>query len=121
MKNIFTKLLMLSSLFAANVYSYELINPGTFTGTEESKQAVLLQIKNSVEKTYSAIGMGEATTLRMMEKEELKAFKSLTSAKDKNLLDKTIEKYCAINMCSYTVIRMMYEEEEIAGKQELEW
>ena len=54
--------------------------------------------KENVKKTYSAIGMDDPSTLRMMEKEELDCFKKLTQAKNRALLDDVIRTYSAIGM-----------------------
>ena len=56
--------------------------------------------------------MDDATTLRMMEKENLKSFKELTKVYDTNLLKKVIEKYGEIDMCDYSTILMIYKEEK---------
>ena len=57
----------------------------------------------------------------MMEEEELNSFKYLTKVKSRKLLDSVTEKYCAIGMCTYSTIKMMYIEEDKASKKKLEW
>jgi hypothetical protein len=65
--------------------------------------------------------MGDASTLRMMEKETLTAFKQLTKVTNTKLLQKVIETYCKIGMCDYNTFLMMYKEEEKASKEDLNW
>jgi len=65
--------------------------------------------------------MDNPSTLRLMEKEELKSFKKLMEAKNRKLLDKVISQYCKIGMCNYSIISMMYNKEEESSKEELTW
>ena len=65
--------------------------------------------------------MDNPSTLRMMEKEELKCFKELTKVKNRKLLDRVINTYCKLGMCNYNTILMMYKEESKASTEELEW
>lgn len=108
-------------LFISTVYSSELINPLDFNGTKIEKEKVVELIEIYVKEVYTKIGMGSDSVLRMMEKEELKAFKYLTKVKSRKLLNSVTEKYCAIGMCTYNTIKMMYREEEKASKEKLEW
>ena len=78
-------------------------------------------IEYDVKKTYSAIGMDNASTLRMMERENLNAFKELLKSKNKSILRRVEKTYCDIGMCNYTTILMMYKEESKAANQSLEW
>ncbi len=57
----------------------------------------------------------------MLENQELKSFKELTSATNKILLDDVISKYCNVGMCNYNTINMMYNQELKASKQKLAW
>lgn len=98
-----------------------LIHPLDFKGTEEEKAKVIEQIKASVKQTYSQIGMGDPSSLRMMEKEELNSFKKLTKVESRKLLDGVIRQYCNIGMCNYNTILMMYNEQNKASKEELGW
>lgn len=77
--------------------------------------------KKQVKEDYSAIGMDDPSTLRMMEKENLDAFKKLTKVSNITLLKKVIKTYCEIDMCNYSTILMMYNEQNKASKKELEW
>jgi len=78
-------------------------------------------IKDNVKEQYSKIGMGDPSTLRMMENEELKSFKELTQVKNRKLLDSVIRQYCGIGMCNYNTILMMYNEQNKASKENLKW
>jgi hypothetical protein len=104
-------ILFILVMVTANVYAGDFIHPLDFKGTQAEKDAVISYIQENVKKTYSSIGMGDATTLRMMEKDELENFKKLTQITDRALLDRTIKKYCDIGMCTYSTIIMMYNEE----------
>jgi len=115
-KNILFLAIITSAMFA-----YELIHPLDFKGSEEEKTQVIKQIEKNVEETYCAIGMCDASTLRMMEEEELNSFKELMNVENRKLLDSVIATYCEIGMCSYSTILMMYEEELSASKQKLGW
>ncbi len=97
------------------------VSPIGFIDDESNRQKVLEYIRKDVKEKYSKIGMDDATTLRMMEKENLKAFKELTKASDTNLLKKVIDKYCEIGMCDYSTIFMMYKEEKKANNSTTEW
>lgn len=52
---------------------------------------------------------------------QLPSFKYLTGVKNRKLLDSVISKYCAIGMCSYNTIKMMYNNELKASKEKLSW
>ncbi len=119
MKKIITAIATLT--FALNSLANGLVHPLDFNGSEDEKQKVISQIKESVKQTYSQIGMDDPSTLRMMEREELNSFKQLTSVKNRKLLDSVISQYCSIGMCNYNTILMMYNEQEKASKQELAW
>jgi len=110
-----------SFLFAYSVFAAEFVHPLNFKGTDTEKKAVIEYIKKHVKKTYSKIGMDSDSTLRMMEKEELKSFKELMKAENRKILNRVIKTYCNIGMCSYSTINMMYKEEIKASKEKLEW
>ena len=65
--------------------------------------------------------MDNPSTLRMMEQENLNAFKKLLSVKNKSLLKRVEKTYCDIGMCNYSTILMMYNEEEKASNESLSW
>lgn len=98
------------------------VHPSNFNDTSSERDLVVAFIKSNVKKTYSEIGLDDAITLRMMEAEELRSFKALRKVADKSLLDQLIRTYCDdIDMCSYGTLLMMYEEQERASREELEW
>ncbi len=109
------------AVVSLNCLSENLIHPLDFGETNIEKNKVISFIKETVNKTYTAIGMGDPLTLRMMEKEELKSFKKLTKIKNRELLDSVISQYCNIGMCNYNTIFMMYREQSSASKRDLEW
>lgn len=110
-------------LFVGTLSAQEMgfVHPLDFKDTEAQRKKVIKYIENNVKETYSNIGMDNPATLRMMEKEELDAFKKLTKAKNGNLLNKVIKTYCDIGMCNYTTILMMYDEELEASEESLTW
>ncbi len=101
------------------------INPMEFDGSEDQKSEVIEYIKERVHKDYcdSQLDMCQDTVLRMMERENLDAFKQATQAKDKRIMDQVINDYCdsALDMCNYSTINMMYIENLKSSKESLEW
>jgi hypothetical protein len=108
-------------MLTVSVFALDLPHPLDFKGNDVEKERVISYIKLNVKQTYSAIGMGDPATLRMMEEEELKSFKQLTEIKNRKLLDSVIATYCEIGMCNYSTILMMYQEQLKASKKELTW
>lgn len=103
----------------------DFIHPMEFNGSAQQKNEVIEFIKAQVKKDYcdSGIDMCQPTTLRMMEKENLKAFKQSSQASDRQIMDQVISDYCysGIDMCNYTTIHMMYQQNLQASQQELTW
>ncbi len=101
------------------------VHPMDFNGSEREKAQVIDYIKDRVRHDYcdSGIDMCNNTTLRMMEKENLKAFKELTQAQDRSILNRVINDYCnsGVNMCNYTTLNMMYNENLKASQENLSW
>lgn len=116
-----TLVLAILTLVCVSAFADDFIHPLDFRGTEQEKKAVIAFIQEYVKDTYTAIGMGDPATLRMMEREELEAFKKLTAAKNRKLLDEVIRTYRPIGMGSYTTISMMYEEQLKASQESLAW
>ena len=104
-----------------NLFSQTFISPINFVGNETNKKRVISFIEKNVKETYTSIGMGQPSTLRMMEKEELRCFKELTKVKNISLLRNVIKTYCDIGMCNYSTILMMYNEENRSSKEKLKW
>ena len=112
-------IILLLLLVSMNSFASGLIHPLDFKGTEGERAKVIEQIKIDVKKTYSQIGMGDPSTLRMMEKEELNSFKTLTKLSNRKILDSVISQYFRLGMCNYNTILMMYNEQRKASKEEL--
>lgn len=108
-------------LFTSNLFAQTFVSPIGFTSNETNKNMVIAYIKKDVKDTYSKIGMNDPITLRMMEKENLEAFKALTKVSNRSLLKDVIKTYCDIGMCNYTTILMMYNEQNKASNKSLEW
>lgn len=115
-KKIFIFLLVSSLAFGASF-----VDPGAFKGSASEKEQVVAWIKYNIKEEYSAIGMDDAMTLRMMETEDLNAFKELTQVDDKELLKRVIKDYTSIGMDTYNVIWMMYQEQKKASNKTLSW
>lgn len=115
------KLLLILFFLPLISFSQSYISPIGFNNTENNRNKVVDYIKYDVKKSYSAIGMDDPSTLRMMENENLDAFKELLKAKDKSLLRSVEKQYCDIGMCNYTTILMMYNEQYKASNETLKW
>lgn len=102
-------------------FSQSFVSPIGFVETEKNKENVIAFIKKQVKDDYTAIGMNDPLTLRMMEEENLKAFKELTKISNNSLLSDVIKTYCAIRMCNYSTTLMMYKEQHKANNKSLEW
>jgi hypothetical protein len=121
--NAMKHIMLATIVFAVTLFAQQqgFVNPLEFTDTALQREKVIDYIVKNVKRTYSKIGMDDPATLRMMEKEELAAFKKLTNVRNHPLLNGVIKKYCEIDMCNYTTISMMYEEELKASEKTLGW
>ena len=108
-------------LFTSNLFSQSFISPIGFIPNETNKEKVISFIKKQVKEDYSAIGMDDPSTLRMMETENLNAFKKLIKVTNTSILRDVIKTYCEIGMCNYSTILMMYNEQNKASKETLKW
>lgn len=101
------------------------VHPLKFDGSEAQKQQVIRYIEQRVQSTYcdSGLDMCQPTTLRMMEKQNLKAFKELTGVTNASVLATVIDTYCdpGLDMCDYNTIWMMYRQNNKASKEKLGW
>jgi len=113
--------LMMILFISTIVAAADFVHPLDFKGTQAEKDKIIAYIKENVKSTYSKIGMGDPSTLRMMEKEELDNFKRLTKVKNRKLLDNVIKQYCNIGMCNYNTIYMIYQEQLKASEESLNW
>ncbi|MFW7525385.1 hypothetical protein ACODM8_14800 [Vibrio ostreicida] len=115
---------VLGALLSANAFA-DFIHPMDFKGSESEKKEVLNYIKERVKHDYcdSGLDMCQETTLRMMEQQNLNAFKTASKATDRKIMDKVISDYCqsGVDMCSYDTISIMYSENYKASKQETQW
>lgn len=109
-------------LCSKNIYAATFVNPIDYKDTEENRQKVIEYIEEDTKRTYcETVDMCSPTTLRMMEKQNLDAFKYLTEVDSKELLQKVINDYCNVGMCNYSTIRMMYDSNNKASKEKLTW
>ena len=119
------KFLGFALFFAACAANAAFVHPMDFDGSEAQKKGVIEYIQAKVKKDYceGSIDMCQPTTLHMMEKQNLNAFKHLTAAKDRTILNKVISDYCkgSIDMCSYVTLDMMYKQNLKASKESLSW
>ena len=125
MENFIKKTVILGcAFFSINAFA-DFIHPMDFDGSEAQKNRVIKIIKDRVKKDYcdSALNMCQPTTLKMMEKENLKAFKSGTRATNRKIMDRVIKDYCqsGLDACNYTTIYAMYQENVKASESELTW
>lgn len=113
-----------TSVFSVNALA-NFIHPMDFTGSDKDKTEVLNYIKERVKHDYcnSGVDMCQETTLRIMEKQNLDAFKKASKATDRKIMDRVILDYCnsGIDMCNYQTISMMYDQNLKASKQEITW
>ena len=109
------------ALLSTALFSQSFVSPINFESNELSKQKVISFIQQQVKTDFTAIGMGDPSTLRMMEKENLTAFKELTTVTNTSLLKSVIKTYCDIGMCNYSTILVMYNEQNKASKETLDW
>lgn len=113
-------LLILASCFTARAADF--VHPLKFDGSDEQKQATIEYIKERVQQDYcEAINVCDESVLKMIEQENLSAFKRLTSATNSKILERTINDYCSLGFCDYDTIELMYSENLKASKKELSW
>jgi len=109
----------------ATAIAEDFMHPMDFKGTQEEKNKVIQLIKQRVNKDFcqSELKMCQATTLRMMEKQNLDAFKKASQAQNREIMDRVIKDYCTsgLDMCSYSNLWMMYEQNLEASKESLAW
>jgi hypothetical protein len=120
------KKILLVLLTITPIYAFaDFIHPMDFDGSKAQKIRVIEIIKARVKKDYceGAIDMCQETTLRMMEKQSLDAFKQATAATNRKIMDRVIKDYCkgAVDMCTYSTIMMMYNQNLQASEQKLDW
>jgi len=101
----------------------QFIHPLDFNGSEAQKNSVISYIQDRVKSDYcKKIDMCQETMLRMMEQENLEAFKRLTKATNRKILDRAIHDYCGkVDMCTYQMLEMMYNENLRKSTDKLSW
>ncbi len=101
------------------------VHPMNFNGSEKQRKQVINFIEARVRHDYcnSRVDMCQNTTLRMMEKANLEAFKEATQATNRSVMDRVIKDYCqsGVDMCNYKTILMMYKKNLDAGSKSLAW
>ena len=123
MRKYFVMTALAAVLFSVDASAADFIHPMDFDGSEAQKKKVIQIIKARVRKDYCGdLDMCQPTTLRMMEKANLDAFKKAAKAENRQIMDRVISDYCGdLDMCSYSTIQMMYEANLEASRKELEW
>jgi len=114
-------LFLLCLVLAVPAFAANFVNPIGFQPTSENKKAVVEYIQQNVKQECSKVGMDSESTLRMMEEQNLEAFKKLLSAQDNDVLRRVINQCCGVGMCNYATIHMMYEQEMAAKGKSLKW
>lgn len=118
-------LLSLVFLITPRLCNAGFIHPMDFDGSDVQKKEVIEFIKEKVRRDYcdGALDMCDESTLRMMEEQNLSAFKKATQVQDRKIMDRVIKDYCnnTLDMCSYDNLLMMYQENLKASKKELTW
>lgn len=97
------------------------IHPLDFNGSKGEKDKVISYIEELVENQMALIGMESNVVSREMEEAELVAFKKLTKAKDRKLLNNLISQLRYTGNISYIVLEQMYDYEISASDKKLEW
>ena len=122
-KTILKSILMLSACVAVD--AAEFVHPMDFDGSTAQKDKVIEYIRTETRQRYCTgeLAMCKPATLRLMERSNLQAFKRLTQAKDRKLLDKLITDYCngRRHMCTYNTLKLMYANNIKAKHEKLTW
>ena len=117
--------LILAMVFSVNALASDFVHPLDFDDSEKKKQKVIRHIESSTKELFCDPDPAncQEVTLRMIEKQNLKAFKSLTQVKDRKILDSVIALYCdpAYSSCHYSTLWMMYRQNEKAAGESLAW
>ena len=97
--------------------AYLFVSPLNYQASKLAEDFVLKYSKKYTKEQYAKLEIYDEETLKMIVKDNMSAFKNLTQVDDKKLLQKVIDKYCAIDMCSYEDLNNMYKEELEKSKQ----
>ena len=101
-------------------HAFQIIHPLDYTATEREKSALIDHIKTRVSATHGHLWADAPYALKMIEKAELQSFVKLTTATNRELLDRIITKYCGIGICNYSTILLMYNEQSRTPGSNLE-
>ena len=120
MKNLIFLLAICS--FALTGYCQSFVSPIGFEQNDASKESVLAYIRKQVKADCAKIGMDDPSTLRLMEQENLKAFKELITVTNVSLLKRVIKTYCEdTGICDYQTLLIMYNQENKDSQKKTEW
>lgn len=106
------------------VQAAEFVSPLTFDGSNEQKQQVIRYIEKRVEKQMKLFGDSASPTMKsLLEEQSLTSFKKMLDVIDKVLLKEVIKRNCksAIDLCDYTTIEMLYEQDLESKNKKLKW
>jgi hypothetical protein len=93
------------------------VDPISYKASKLAEESVIKYSKKYAQEQYAKLEIYDEETLKMIAKDNINAFKNLIQVGDKKLLQKVIDKYCAIDMCSYEDLDNMYKEELEKSKQ----
>jgi len=93
------------------------VNPLSYEASKLAEESVMKYSKKYAKEQYAKLEIYDEETLNMIAKDNISAFNELIQVADKKLLQKVIDKYCAINMCGYEDLNNMYKEELEKSKQ----
>lgn len=113
--------LMIVGLVMLQGKAFAYVHPLDFD-PKTQKHIVIKQIQKDTRNLIC--GFTESCThslLRMFEKKELDAFKLLTTAKNRKIMDNLFNLYCTRSECSYSLIWTMYQKEVSSSKKSLQW
>ncbi|WP_421851754.1 hypothetical protein [Marinomonas sp.] len=116
-------ILLITTILFSSLANAQFVHPLNFDGSEAQKKEVITYITNRVKHDYcGTVDMCQQVMLRLMEKENLDAFKRLTKAKNRDILDRAIHDYCGrVDMCTYQMIEIMYNQNVEAADKKLDW
>jgi len=98
-------------------------HPMDFDGSEAQKTQVIEFITNVTKTQYCTnLNMCQDVTLRRMERANLDAFKKLTEAQNRKILDQVIDAYCTrLGSCNFIILERMYRHNLQASQKKLTW
>lgn len=97
------------------------VHPLEFKDTAEERENVIAYIEMTVKESLDFLGIKSVSMQRDMEKAELRDFKALTKAENREILDNVIDQLSFIGINTYSMIRASYEQELLSLDDELTW